>query len=579
MEYVEGTDFSRYLKNHKSKFFQDENLMKNIYFGILDGLFDIHQKRIIHRDLKPANIFITHDNKVKLLDFGLAKMLDYSTITTRGKLVGTPLFMSPEIIEGKTIDYRSDLYSFGVILYHIYTDQYPFSGENIFVLLNNIVTKPPKRVSDNFSMISNQMENIILKLLEKQPYLRPFRDALELKNVINEIPLIKTTLSIEKEVDKSFKKKKFFVRLLHTEKTEFSNFIEVGGKVDGIEYPANYLPMYTNQIKDLKDFNTPYYFDPSTNRLAYSSFSSTKGLTELPYVYDKFNKITPKDLSSLSEIKKYVKDTLDWQIKWETSFLTSPFHYSKSLTDDWLATDLKLLEEALEYRDKNNNKKQIYAGVCMAIEELTDKESRLELINKYSRTLPDGFIFYINDIEEKSANPSQLYSFIDLLLKFKELKRPVIAARVGTLGLGLLELGVDAFSQGIASLTGFSENTLLSNRQYGYDMERKYYLQHLLLTLKAQIASEILENFPEFRCNCRFCNAAYEYNMLARSAKAHFLEIRHNELDRINGQKLDFLKMAITAKKNISRVKQKINLPSSTHIATWIEVFTEFQKG
>ena len=97
----------------------------------------------------------------------------------------------------------------------------------------------------------------------------------------------------------------------------------------------------------------------------------------------------------------------------------------------------------------------------------------MELINKYTRILPDGFIFYIDKINEKTTNAAQLYSYIDLLLKFKQLKRPVIAARVGSLGLGLLELGVDAFTQGIASLSSFSEEALLANRPTGYKMQKK----------------------------------------------------------------------------------------------------------
>ena len=218
MEFIKGMDFARYLTQHRKSLIKDESAMKGILSQILKGLYDIHELNIIHRDLKPANIYITDDKKIKLLDFGLVKMLDYSTVTTKGKIVGTPLFMSPEMIEGKGIDYRSDLYSFGVLLYYIYTQEYPFYGENVFVLLNNIVKQPPKKVSDKCPDISNALENIIFKLLEKQPYLRPFKDALELQQVILDIPLLQADLPLHKIKDKSFDQKQFFIRLLHTEK-------------------------------------------------------------------------------------------------------------------------------------------------------------------------------------------------------------------------------------------------------------------------------------------------------------------------------------------------------------------------
>lgn len=580
MEFIQGMDFAKYLSLHRKSFVKDEAAMKNILSQILKGLFDIHSLNILHRDLKPANIYITDDAKVKLLDFGLVKMLDYSTVTTKGKIVGTPLFMSPEMIEGKVIDYRSDLYSFGVLLYYICTQEYPFQGENVFVLLNNIVKQAPKRISDKFPNISNALENIILKLLEKQPYLRPFKDALELQQVILDIPLLIVNIPLHKTEDKSFSQKKFFIRLLHTEKNELKNFLNTGSYIDGIEYPANYLPLFKGQISELKTFNIPFFFDPSTNRLAYSKFSDTNGLVNLPYVYDQYNRITPKHLSNIEAVKKYTADVLNWQLKWETDFLVSPFHYSKNLRDEWLSVDLKLIEEAFEFKEKYKINKELYAGICIDIEDLTDEENRLELTNKYSKRLPDGFIFYINNIYEKTTNVSQLYSYIDLLLKFKQLKRPLIAARVGTLGLGLMDLGIDSFSSGIASLTSFNEQTLLSERQSGYDMERKYYMKDLLLSLKTGLASEILQRFPKYRCPCKFCQNEYLVDKIYKSAKTHFLQVRYEEMNLINDKKNEpFINLAKAAKAHLDKIKKDgIVLPPYNHIESWIKVFAEFKR-
>ncbi|MBI5098108.1 MAG: serine/threonine protein kinase [Nitrospirae bacterium] len=580
MEFVEGMDFAQFLKLHRKTFIKDENMMQGILSQILQGLYDIHNLNIIHRDLKPANIYITDEDKVKLLDFGLVKMLDYSTVTTKGKIVGTPLFMSPEMIEGKTIDYRSDLYSFGVVLYFIFTQEYPFQGENVFVLLNNIVKQQPARISDKFPGISNALENIILKLLEKQPYLRPFKDALELRQVMLDVPLLQADIPLYTIKDKSFSQKKYFIRLLHTEKNELKRFLNSGGIVDGIEYPANYLPQYKNQISDIKTSNIPFFFDPSTNRLAYSKFSETQGLVNLPYVYDRYNRITPRHLSSIKDIQKYVSDVLTWQLKWETDILVSPFHYSQNLSDEWLSVDLKLIEECFEFKEKHGIKKELFSGVCIDIEDLTDEENRLELINRYSKKLPDGFIFYVNNIHEKTTNIAQLYAYIDMLIKFKKLKRPLIAARVGTLGLGLVELGVDSFSSGIASLSSFSEQTLLSDRQLGYDMERKYYIKDLLLTLKAGLTSEILQRFPEYRCSCKFCQNEYQLDKINKNAKAHFLQVRSDEMKMINDNRnKPFVYLAKSAKSSLDKIKKKgILLPPYNHIDSWIDVFSEFAR-
>lgn len=580
MEYVIGKDLDKFLKTEQKKFISDENLMRDIFAQILNGLYDMHEIEIIHRDLKPSNIFITESQKIKLLDFGLVKMLDYSSITTKGKLVGTPFYMSPEIIQGKQPDYRSDLYSFGVMVYKIMTGEFPFSGENVYVLLNNIVTIYPKKPTEINKNISNAFENIILRLLEKQPYLRPFRNALELLEILKEIPLLKKEIEYSRTEDKSFSKKKYFIRLIHNEKTELSNYIKSGGSIDGIEYPANYLPQYKNQIEDFKKYNVPFYFDPSTNRLAYSKFSETKGLKNLPYVYDKFNKLTPKKLSTISQMEEYVTAVLNWQIEWSSDWVVAPFHYSKNIGDEWLGIDLKLLEETKRYIKENAIKKEFYAGVCIDIEELTDEDNRLELVNRYSKILPDGFIFYVNNIYEKTTNESQLYGYIDLLLKFKRLNRPVIAARVGNLGLGLLYLKIDSFSSGIASLSSFSEEMLLSDRPSGYNMERKYYIPQLLFCFDISKVMEILREEASLICNCKFCNGKIDIPILTKYSKQHFLEIRNKEIREINNnpQLPVFLLRVDKTIKLFKKLNKKFHWLQFKHLESWYNVFHKFME-
>lgn len=586
MEYVDGKDFDDFLKSNRSRFILDEALMRDIFSQVLVGLNDIHEKNVIHRDLKPANIFVTNENKVKILDFGLVKMLDYSSITTKGKLVGTPNYIPPELIEGKRPDYRSDLYSFGVMLYKILTDRFPFSGENVFVLINNIITRPPENPSNINKNISNAFENIILRLLEKQPYLRPFKSASELAKILKEIPLLKRETDFRIIEDKTFKQKKFFIRLLHNEKAEIAEFIQAGGHVDGIEYQANYLPNFRKQVEYLKKFRIPFYFDPSTNRLTFSKFSETNGLRNLPYVYDKFNKLTPKKLSTLEQIQRYVADVLEWQLRWGVEKLVAPFHYSQHLGDEWLDIDLKIIEETRSYLQKNNIRYEFYAGVCLNIEELTDEENRVELVNRYSRALPDGFIFYINNIHEKITNVSQLYGYIKLLLKFKSLKRPIIAARVGNLGLGLLYLGIDAFSSGIASLSSFSSENLLSNRPVGYMMKRKYYIPQIFSYFDIDKAVEVLRYNSKLICNCKFCQGKNDVIHLNKYSKLHFLEIRSQELADINSNPnsagfFNKVRSAIKLMKELGRIRRtNENYPNISygHLECWLNVFEKIKE-
>jgi serine/threonine-protein kinase len=134
-----------------------------------------HRRAIIHRDLKPENIFLTrrsHDRCfVKLLDFGIAKLSkDESAWKTRtGALVGTPRYMSPEQCAGRSrIDFRSDIYSLGVVMYELITGRVPFSGETMVDIMRGHLTVPPPPPS-TFAPVSPALESIVMKCLEKPP--------------------------------------------------------------------------------------------------------------------------------------------------------------------------------------------------------------------------------------------------------------------------------------------------------------------------------------------------------------------------------------------------------------------------
>ena len=107
----------------------DESI--DITIQIAKGLSRAHEVKITHRDIKPANIFITNRNEVKILDFGLAKVAGQTQLTQMGSTVGTIAYMSPEQTRGGIVDYRTDIWSVGVLLYEMVTGELPFKGEVI----------------------------------------------------------------------------------------------------------------------------------------------------------------------------------------------------------------------------------------------------------------------------------------------------------------------------------------------------------------------------------------------------------------------------------------------------------------
>jgi len=154
---------------------------------IARGLAAAHEKGLIHRDLKPENVFITRNEHVKILDFGLAKSAlaatgnDSSTIshTEPGTVMGTAHYMSPEQVRGESLDQRSDIFSFGVVLYELLTGQVPFHARSPVETMNAILRDEPKELAGAVPDLPETVEAVVWRCLEKEPA-RRFSSARDL---------------------------------------------------------------------------------------------------------------------------------------------------------------------------------------------------------------------------------------------------------------------------------------------------------------------------------------------------------------------------------------------------------------
>lgn len=170
MEYVEGMPLDEYIEQKSGPI--PEPLLSQLFVQILAGVQYAHSKKIVHRDIKPSNFLITKDNNLKILDFGIAKLLDQSDhkLTKTGTAMGTVLYMSPEQVKGETVDHRSDIYSLGVTLFQMATGQCPYDKFTTeFYVYDQIVNHSLPNSKSIYPGVSDHIQFLIQRATEKNP--------------------------------------------------------------------------------------------------------------------------------------------------------------------------------------------------------------------------------------------------------------------------------------------------------------------------------------------------------------------------------------------------------------------------
>ena len=192
MEYADGQTIDRIIPP------KGLGITRALRYGvqIADALAKAHEAGIIHRDLKPSNVMVTDDGRVKILDFGLAKLLDpegaseartrTTPLTDAGLIVGTAAYMSPEQAEGKKVDTRSDIFSLGVVLYEMVTGRRPFVGDSSLSVLAKILNDDPVAPSQITAAVPPEVERAVLRCLRKDPA-RRYQTMADLKVALEDL--------------------------------------------------------------------------------------------------------------------------------------------------------------------------------------------------------------------------------------------------------------------------------------------------------------------------------------------------------------------------------------------------------
>lgn len=585
MEFAEGETLQKLIKRNA---LQSEGQIISIFKNILQGIKALHQirgnddgKGIIHRDLKPENIIVNGD-KVKILDYGISKVIDYTTLTSTGNFLGSPLYSSPEqITDSKNIDKRSDLYTLGVILYEMLTSKVPYEFNNLPELIDKIKNENPIPPRKYFADIKNKYENIIFKLLEKNPYQRYL-------NIDELISVFESDEAIPKrEYDLSPR----FVLRLWNEGSALDIYFQDHNDKLNVDFPAIHQFQQKKLLQRIQGTEFCTIIDPETVRFAYDTYTDTVGLKKLPYCPENFEVITPAYLNSYRKQQEYVKLVIDEEAKLGADIFVSPYHYTHNTNvlptykqnpvEQWFDLDIKLLKEAIDYKNSipEYADKKLYAGICINSGSLTDNQYKNDLLNYYSAHECDGYIVYADGID-KNTTPVTLYHYIDALLKLQRFTgRPVIAGRLNSLGLGLISLGLAGFSAGAARFESFSEE-LHKDRTQGFNLYERYYFPELLGTVSIEKKRPTRLNQISSvlgACQCLYCRGkAAEDVIQAQNNKLHYIHSVTQEVETIKkttDKREYFLNRIDAAIRNYQRLTAVYKRDDYKHLLVWKEVF------
>jgi serine/threonine-protein kinase len=175
MELIEGVELRALIMNNQLSLYR----ALHIAAQVAEGIASAHEKGVIHRDIKPGNVMVLRGDVAKIMDFGIARLRTSDVKTATGMLLGSPKYMSPEQIIGKTLDHRSDIFSLGVVIYEMATGSAPFSGPDLPALMHAITGAEPAPPSRLVPGVPHLLDLILAKALAKKVDER-YQDAREL---------------------------------------------------------------------------------------------------------------------------------------------------------------------------------------------------------------------------------------------------------------------------------------------------------------------------------------------------------------------------------------------------------------
>lgn len=472
--------------------------------GISSGLGCLHEHGVVHRDLKPANIYLPTAGGVVILDFGLARVQDLTTITARGAFVGTPAYCAPEQIRGEA-DIHSDLYALGAILFEMLTGQRPFRASNELELIERIKHEDPEPPAVLEPSTPAWLDRLVLALLAKEPLQRP-RAAQAVLDALRDPPR-NATAAVRAPYDRN-SAPLFVARVTGRSAARAVLDCALHGHGPDVAIGSITQPAQLDDLHRARSLTDGVVaIDTRIQDTAVGSFRSIGALRDRKFLPAGSEPHTPTSLRAPGETERVARGDLQEQIREGANLLRAPAFVIDTPDNGWLRRNPRLLEFSLAARDALAPNLPLYALVPCTIDSITRRDDRLSIVNRFARGEPDGYWVGIAGVESCAAD--QLAAAVDFVLLLEQLGAPCVWNLPGTIGELAWSIGVAGVEIPLGRMGGF--RTPAATRQIRrVDHTSRFEFPSIMTSLSAELAARALASdaLPECSCSCPACRSA-----------------------------------------------------------------------
>jgi hypothetical protein len=493
---------------------------------IARGLEALHRRGIVHRDLKPANIIVCDDGRVVLVDFGVSRFLDYTTVTRDGVFVGTLRYAAPEQLTGDAVP-ASDLHALGAVLFEMVTGRRVFDARGDVALLNQIREEIPDPVGA-YAEVPAALEALIGQLLEKEPLDRP-GGADVLAHAL--APVSSVPCGVARSPHPREQAPRIFVRVRHDVQAA------VSASLAGAVPDALIVSIRDNSTKPLTLARRAAQYhaidlgvDPLLMRMAFARWESTAMLRDLAYAPAEVAPYLPRQLASRDAAVDLARLVVEAQADVGATMAFAAHFPVTARDDEWQRRNPSLLAASIEAAKAFDL--PLWAVVAVTPEVICSPDDQTEYVNRLVRGEPAGWLVCVDGLGARATETTVLWS-LRLALLLQERGAPVVVARgtslrrlICTFGLGV-EIGLGRYD-------GFRLSDMRGGGGAGHTPPY-FEIPELLCALSPQDALAVLQSDVLPKCGCPSCASASSVEEQIAGTAAHNAAIAMGERDAVAG--------------------------------------------